>query len=305
MERFLREELTGLSANPIRWDCPLSDYTSFAIGGPAKALVTVADCRELQALIAFLQTNDVKWQVIGKGTNLLVSDTGFEGVVILLGDGFKSAVFEDRPDDMVTVRVGSGCSVMKLSVLCMQQGCSGFEFACGIPGTIGGAVIMNAGAWGNEMADVLAAVEVVTVEGKKRLSRGRMRFSYRCWLDHAEGTRQVVTEVEIRLKREDPEIVRKRCADLLRMRRQRQPKGLPNAGSFFKNPQGESAGRLIERCGCKGMRVGGAMVSPVHANFVVNTGGATAADVKVLMDIVQKKVREESGVFLEPEVHFL
>ncbi len=301
----MKEALAGFSVNPVLWDCPLSDYTSFAIGGPALALVTVEDCRELQELIVFLQENDIKWQVIGKGTNLLVSDTGFEGVIIQLGNGFKKIAFEDRPDGMITARVGSGCSMTRLSVFCIQRGCSGFEFACGIPGTIGGAVIMNAGAWGNEMADVLAAVEIITTEEKKRFPRSKMRFAYRRWLDFIEGAGQVVTEVEIRLKKEDPEVIKKRCADLFRMRRQRQPKGFANAGSFFKNPKGESAGRLIEKSGCKGMRVGGAMVSPVHANFLINTGCATAADVKELMDIVQKKVQQDSGILLEPEVHFL
>jgi len=301
----MKEALAGLSVNPVLWDCPLSDYTSFAIGGPAQALVTVTDSSELQALLAFLHKNDVKWQVIGKGTNLLVSDMGFEGVIVLLGEGFKSVVFEDRDDKMVTVRVGSGCSMTKLSALCMESGYSGFEFACGIPGTVGGAVIMNAGAWGSEMADLLASVEIVTVMGKNRLPRGKMHFAYRCWLDYKEGAGQVVTEAVIRLKKEDPEVVRKRCADLFRMRRERQPKGLANAGSFFKNPHGESAGRLIEKSGCKGLRIGGAMVSQVHANFLVNTGGATAADVKELMGIVRKKVQEDSGVILEPEVRFL
>ncbi len=305
MDRNLKEELSGLLSRPVGWDCALRDYTSFAIGGPVTALVTAQDVFELQRVIDLLIQNEVAWRVIGKGTNLLVSDAGFEGVIVLLGEGFNTTIFSDRPDGLVTVKAGSGCTLIKLSSLCIQKGCSGFEFACGIPGNVGGAVIMNAGAWGSELADVITAIEVLTATGVKRLLREQLQFSYRCWLDYLKDPRQIVIGMEIQLKKRDPEVVRKRCLDLLRMRRERQPKGQPNAGSFFKNPKGQSAGYLIEKCGCKGLQVGGAMISPVHANFMVNIGSATAADVCQLMDIVKKKVEEESGVILEPEVHFL
>jgi UDP-N-acetylmuramate dehydrogenase len=305
IDTFLKDALCRLSVNPIQWDCPLGSYTSFAIGGPAEALITAEDSRELQAFLSFFQENGLNWRVIGKGTNLLVPDTGFAGAIVLLGNGFKSVSFEDDGTS-VSVRAGSGYGLTKLSDWCTERGFSGLEFTYGIPGTVGGAVVMNAGAWGDELAEVLTSVTVMTATGSRHMTRQQMHFSYRCWLDHLAGAgQQIVTEVELRLVRANPDTLRERCSELLRKRRERQPKGQPNAGSFFKNPAQDSAGRLIEKSGCKGMRVGGVMVSSVHANFFVNIGGATAADVLKLMDIVQKKVQQESGVFLEPEVHFL
>jgi UDP-N-acetylmuramate dehydrogenase len=307
MDTSLKEALSNLTVNPIQWDCPLSAYTSFAIGGPAAALVTAEESRELQSLLSFFRENDLKWRVIGKGTNLIVPDSGFDGVIVLLGNGFKNVgVIDEQNSAGVSIWAGSGYGLTKLSDWCTERGISGLEFAYGIPGTVGGAVIMNAGAWGDELADVLLSVTVMTAAGPRRIARRQMRFSYRCWRDHDSGMeQQIVTEVEMQLDRDNPDAIRRRCSELARKRRERQPKGQPNAGSFFKNPENDSAGRLIEKSGCKGMQIGGVMVSPVHANFFVNMGGATAADVIKLMDIVQKKVQQESGVFLEPEVHFL
>ena len=307
MDGAMRKSLSRLVKNPVRWDCPLSSYTSFAIGGPALAVVVPEDSRELQDLLAYIGANGLRWRVIGKGTNLLVPDAGFAGIILVLGRGFKGIRRCDGPDDQsVTLAVGAGCGLTRLSGWCIEQGLSGLEFACGIPGTMGGAVVMNAGAWGNELADVLTSVTVVSEEGPEIIERRQMRFSYRCWHDHADrGGARIVAEAEVKLVPADPETVRARCLELLRKRRGRQPKGQPNAGSFFKNPGNDSAGRLIEKSGCKGMRVGGAMVSPVHANFLVNAGGATAADMMELMDRVQKRVQRECGVFLEPEVQFL
>ena len=305
MDRFLKDALSRLTGKPIRWNCPLSGYTSFSIGGPAKALVTVEESGELQALLSFFKENDLPWRVIGRGTNLLVSDSGFDGVIVVLGNGFKGIGFEDHGTS-VLVRIGGGCGLTRLSGWCIKRGLSGLEFACGIPGTVGGAVVMNAGAWGDELAGVLTSVTVMTAAGPKEIERRKMRFSYRCWQNHVGGLAgEVVTEVEVRLLRADSDILRRRCSELLAIRRDKQPKGQPNAGSFFKNPMGESAGRLIEKSGCKGMRVGGAMVSPVHANFLVNTGDATAADVQGLMERVRQMVLKDSGILLEPEVHFL
>ncbi len=291
--------------NPVQWNCPLRDYTSFAIGGPAEALATVEEWGELQDLLAFFRENGLQWRVIGRGTNLLVSDSGFAGVIVVLGNGFKDIGCEDDGAS-VLVRAGGGCGLTRLSGWCIKSGFSGLEFACGIPGTVGGAVVMNAGAWGDELADVLTSVTVMRAAGPQEIQRRDLHFSYRCWQDHVGGlTGEVVTGVAVRLFRDDPGALRRRCSEHLAGRRARQPKGQPNAGSFFKNPPGDSAGRLIEKSGCKGMRVGGAMVSPVHANFLVNTGGATAADVKELMERVRRMVVKDSGILLDPEVHFL
>nr|WP_240191606.1 UDP-N-acetylmuramate dehydrogenase [Desulfoprunum benzoelyticum] len=293
-------------AEPVQWDCPLAGYTSFAIGGPAEALVKVQDRRELATLLEFLRRTGVPWRIIGKGTNILVRDEGFAGVIILLGDGFRQLEFGPCRSGRCVVAIGSGCSLAKAAMVCMDRGLTGLEFAGGIPGTVGGAVIMNAGAWGGEMAAVIRTVTVLDPDGEQILSRDRLHFGYRCWRDFPELCgRAVVVAVELGLMEDDPEEIRRRHAALQARRRAGQPSGQGNAGSFFKNPAHAGAGRLIEAAGLKGARIGGAMVSERHANFLVNTGGATAADVLALMRLVQEKVRQDSGVELEPEVHFL
>jgi UDP-N-acetylmuramate dehydrogenase len=194
---------------------------------------------------------------------------------------------------------------------CGDQGFTGLEFAAGIPGTVGGGVIMNAGAWGGEMGDVLASVTVVTPAGEILvLPRTELDFGYRIWHNSfhekmSGESGRVAVGVKLHLAAGDPERIRGLCRYYREKRRMKQPGKEPNAGSFFKNPPGDAAGRLIEASGLKGMKVGGAMVSPVHANFLVNCGGATADDVLELMKKVQATVQSNSGVLLEPEVHFL
>ena len=306
MDPVIREELRRIISEPVRWDCPLAGYTSFAIGGPAEALVKVRDRRELTALLGFLRRTDVPWRIIGKGTNLLVRDEGFAGVVILLGEGFRQMEFGPCRSRRCVVAVGSGCSLAKAAAVCMDRGLGGLEFAGGIPGTVGGAVIMNAGAWGGDMAAVIRTVTVLDPEGERILLRENLHFGYRCWRDFPKFCdRTIVVAVELELQEDDPQQIRHRHAALQARRRAGQPPGQGNAGSFFKNPAHAGAGRLIEAAGLKGTRIGGAMVSKQHANFLVNTGGATAADVLALMRLVQEKVRQDSGVELEPEVHFL
>ncbi len=348
MDDTLKRKLAALADSPVLWDCPLRDYTSFAIGGPATALITVEGLAELQRLLAFLGEQKIPWRMIGRGTNLLVRDAGFDGVVLILGKGFAKIIVTDEavPEagDGVVVQAGAGCSLARLVNWCGEKGFTGLEFAAGIPGTIGGAVVMNAGAWGGEIAGVLASVTVVTPTGAIRtLPRAELDFGYRVWHDYlvpygsvsyfshkemncerhlssssgwsrspagaqASGDgagRVIVVGVELSLAVGDGERIRNLCQSYREQRRMKQPKKEPNAGSFFKNPQGDAAGRLIEASGLKGMKVGGAMVSPVHANFLVNCGGATASDVVELMKKVQATVQSNSGVLLEPEVHFL
>jgi UDP-N-acetylmuramate dehydrogenase len=306
MDPAIREELSRIVTAPVQWDCPLAGYTSFAIGGPAEALAKVRDRRELAALLAFLGRTRVPWRIIGRGTNLLVRDEGFAGVIILLGNGFRQMEFGHCRAGSCMVALGAGCSLAKTAAVCMDRGLTGLEFAGGIPGTVGGAVIMNAGAWGGDMAAVIRTVTVLGPEGERVLCRDSLDFGYRCWRDFPEfGGRAVVVAVELELKVDDPQEIRRRHAAMQARRRAGQPPGQGNAGSFFKNPADDAAGRLIEAAGLKGTRVGGAMVSERHANFLVNTGGATAADVLTLMRLVQDKVRQDSGIELEPEVHFL
>ena len=337
MDDTLKRKLAALADSPVLWDCPLREYTSFAIGGPATALITVEELAELQRLLAFLGEQKLPWRMIGKGTNLLVSDAGFDGVILILGKGFarisqlrtelnsvpqRARIVTDdavaEAGEGIIVQAGAGCSLARLVNWCGDQGFTGLEFAAGIPGTIGGAVIMNAGAWGGEIAGVLASVTVVTPTGEIRtLPRAELDFGYRVWHDYLSqsqtgaetigdgAVRPIVVGVELSLAVGNTERVRNLCQSYRKQRRMKQPKQEPNAGSFFKNPEGDAAGRLIEASGLKGMKVGSAMVSPVHANFLVNCGGATAADVVELMKKVQATVQSNSGVLLEPEVHFL
>ena len=302
-----QQKLTELIAQPIGWNCRLDRYTSLAIGGPADAVVKIDRQQELQPLLVFLATENIAWRLIGRGTNLLVRDAGFAGVIILLGAEFKTA--QRKPgvnNDTVLVEGGAGCSISRLAADCIEWALTGLEFACGIPGTLGGAVVMNAGAWGSDMASIIHSVRLMTAEGEKKMYRRELDFSYRCWHDFAEYQgKAVVVEVALELKKGDSTVIGQTCRELQNRRKKTQCIQYPNAGSFFKNPPNDSAGRLIDASGLKGTTVGGAMISEHHGNFLVNKGGATADDVLNLMQLVQAKVKIDSGVDLEPEVHFI
>lgn len=311
MDEALKKRVAALTDGHVRWDCPMREYTSFAIGGPAAALVTVEDAAILRRLLSLLREHRIAWRMIGKGTNLLVDDAGFDGVILLAGKGLATIERLAECDGRVVVRAGAGVALARLVNWCGEQGLGGLEFAAGIPGTVGGAVIMNAGASGGEMAGILAGVTVMTAAGEMRLlPRGELDFGYRIWHNYSREIQNhqpgwVVIGAELNLAPGDPEQIRRSCRLSRERRSLKQPAKQPSAGSFFRNPPGDAAGRLIEASGLKGMTVGGAMVSPVHANFLVNCGGATAADVVALMRMVQEKVRKDSGHVLEPEVHFL
>ncbi|MGB3221980.1 MAG: UDP-N-acetylmuramate dehydrogenase [Desulforhopalus sp.] len=300
-------KLTTLSSQAIKWHCRLDRYTSLAIGGPADALIKVEKREELQQLLAFLIKEQIPWRVVGRGTNLLVKDKGFAGVIFLLGGDFNN-IERDAAGaaDSVIVKAGAGSSLTQISFRCIEWGLTGVEFACGIPGSLGGAVIMNAGAWGGEMSSIVENVRLMTADGEKIFARHELDFSYRCWKSFAPFLgKAVVTEVELKLKNADIDTIRQNCSILQDRRKQIQLCKYPNAGSFFKNPANDSAGRLIDVSGLKGLTVGGAMISEHHGNFLVNKGNATAEDVMNLMKIVQAKVKNDSGVALEPEVHFI
>jgi len=308
MKNQLRKELEALTVNPIQWDCRLAPFTSFGIGGPADALIRIASEVELSQILHYCSENAVPWRFIGRGSNLLVSDKGFSGVVLLLGEELSQIepLKKDGSDD-IRIRVGAGCSLAKLLNWCTKRSYSGLEFGTGIPGSLGGAVVMNAGAWGGEMADVVDSLYVFSMKsGVERLNRNKLDFRYRSWGNQGtHESRRIVLSADISLHLGEKDAIQKRCVEYLAQRKVKQPKVIKNAGSFFKNPEGDSAGRLIEASGLKGICYGGAMVSPVHANFLVNTGDATADDVSRLMDIVTMQVKKDSGVQLLPEVHFL
>ena len=305
MNQLQKEALQALLGQPVRWNCALARYTSFGIGGPAEALCLLENSQELAQLLALAAEHQLSWRVFGRGTNLLVRDEGLSGLTLLLGKGFQKIWHDENPGCML-VTAGAGCSLTRLSRYCQQAGLSGLEFAEGIPGSLGGALVMNAGAWGLQMADVVSDLTLVTAEGELHLSRKDLHFAYRRWLDAPQYLgRAVITAATMCLRADDPAAIGKRCQEYQRERQIRQPKGEASAGSFFRNPPGDSAGRLIEACGLKGRHLGAAKISEKHANFLVNTGGATAAEVLALMRLVQQTVRTEQGVELEPEVQIL
>lgn len=298
------EQLRTLWVGEIEWNSPMAGWCTLQVGGPAKAIAIPASRTELQSLLAVLARLGVNWKVIGRGSNLLVSDAGYDGVIVMLGRKF--AAMEQRPGEKAgesRVRVAAGCSLMKLVNWCTAQGLSGFEFAAGIPGSVGGAVVMNAGAWGKEICENLVSVTFLRGTGTfVEKERNDLVFSYR----HLETEGMVVVAANFLLQAGNRQDIERNCAQAVRDRKEKQPQGLGNAGSFFKNPPGlPAAGKLIQDAGLKGVRVGGAQVSEVHANFLVNIGSATAQDFLELMLIVQEKVLERFGVRLEPEVHIV
>ncbi len=307
MEPGVKEKLSGMFPGKIQWNCSLKEYTTFSIGGRAQALVKVTDRNELQKLLCFVDAKGLLWRVIGRGSNLLISDNGFPGIIIVLqGDfsRFTKNVVEESKD--VVIRVGAGCSLGRLLKNCVDSGFSGLEFTVGIPGTVGGALVMNAGAGGEELGTVAGSVTLMTQNGIVELGKNELDFTYRSWRGFDKfRPKSVIIESEFFLKKGDVRQIKASCQDLSERRKRTQPLEYANAGSFFKNPVGDSAGRLIEASGCKGMNVGGAAVSDKHANFLVNCGNATASDVLGLMRKVQRKVRINSGIRLIPEVHFL
>lgn len=306
----LRRELSASWTGTIHWDAPMGDYCTFRTGGKAEALLVASSRFELETLMRWLCKYEVCWRVIGRGSNILVRSQGFSGAVIVLGGDFCSMDWADDPgvgEKVRKVRVGAACSVARLIGWCTRQAVSGVEFMVGIPGSVGGAVRMNAGAWGSAIGDSMESIGYVDSEGKMHVvSKDRLDISYR-QLQLLDGNIEdvIIIETVVRLKPGRQKDIIAQCRKYQDLRRAKQPMGVASAGSVFKNPPGDSAGRLIDDAGLKGLRRGNAMVSPKHANFIVNTGQATADDIIELMREVQEKVHSHSGVMLEPEVHLL
>lgn len=280
----------------VRLAEPLASYTTFRIGGPADALVMPENPAELQEVLRYCAAGGIPLFIMGRGSNLLVRDKGIRGVVVKLEGEFN------RVDVSGTaVRAGAGALLSETARIALRHGLGGMEFAHGIPGSIGGAVVMNAGAYDGEMKNIVVGVQVADRQGGFRtMDRAAMSLGYR--QSALQGSDLIVTEVNLELHPADPEAVRAKMDDLAARRRAKQPLDLPSAGSTFKRPPGHFAGALIEQAGLKGLRVGDAQVSELHAGFIVNRGQATAADVLTLLGIIQQKVREKFGVKLESEL---
>jgi len=301
LDRAVVEQVLARLRSMVRGDVrscePMSRHTSFRVGGPADLYVRPADFPSLEAARAILAEAGLPVLVMGLGTNLLVRDGGIRGAVV------STARLSGWRVDGTRMLAQSGSPLAALAREAARQGLSGLEFAAGIPGTLGGAVVMNAGAHGMCMADVVERVTVQGRGGRAVLQRDELEFTYRS--SSLRGRDLVVVEAVLNLRPSSGAEVRQRMQALLEVRRRTQPRGLPSAGSFFRNPPGVAAGFLIEQAGCKGMRVGGAEVSPVHANFLVNLGGATAADILALAARVRERVAERFGLWLEPEVEIV
>lgn len=281
----------------------MAGFSTLKVGGPADALIEPANREELINLVGSLTEAKVPWQVIGRGSNILPADQGVEGVVIVLGRQFADIRELSSTGQLSQVQVDAGCSLAKLARWCAKHGLSGLEFSFGIPGSVGGAIMMNAGAWGGEMSQVICEVELLDAAG--RLEHRRLTsddFCYRGWR-HPHG--KVVVSGTFVLNPGQSADIAERCRYYAKTRATKQPKGVASAGSFFKNPEGEVAGRLIEQAGLKGLRVGDAEVSSMHANFLVNRGKACAEDFCQLMLRVQARVRDQFGIELSPEVKFI
>ncbi|OGW55832.1 MAG: UDP-N-acetylenolpyruvoylglucosamine reductase [Nitrospirae bacterium RBG_19FT_COMBO_55_12] len=290
----------------VKLNEPLSKHTSFCIGGPADILAYPADRNDLMSLLREAKKRNLNYFILGGGTNLLVRDGGFRGVVINVQR--MNAIRVEREyhavgGTFITVFAEAGAALAKLLSFAAEEGFTGLEFAVGIPGTLGGALCMNAGTAEGEIGDIVDSVTMISPEGEV-ITKGReqMEFGYRTARIPAG---QVIVDAKIILRRGDKIKVTTRVKELMDTRKQRQPWGQPSAGSAFKNPQDESAGKLIESAGLKGKTIGGAQVSDKHANFIVNTGHAKAADVLALMEIIKNAVLEHRGVRLEPEIKII
>ena len=281
----------------LRFSEPMAQHTSFRIGGPAEVMAFPASGEELRQLLQMSALLDLKPAILGAGTNILAPDAGIPGLVICLKDSLEGM---ERLDD-TRIRVMGGVTMARAAVFAANLGLSGMEFAHGIPGTIGGGVYMNAGAYGGELCQIIESVEVMDMEGNIRcLSGEEMGFSYRhSRLEEEQG---IVLSAIFHLIPREPEQIKATMKELIGKRTASQPLDLPSAGSAFKRPVGGYAAALIDQAGLKGYRVGDAAISTKHAGFAVNLGNATAADVRELLRQVSDKVYENSGIRIEPEV---
>lgn len=275
---------------------PLKNHTTFKIGGNAQMFVSVHNAAQLKAVLKAVKENNVPLFIIGKGSNLLISDDGMQGIVLSLDGEFKDISIKEN-----TITAGAGVNLAKLCTYALSHSLSGLEFAYGIPGSVGGAAFMNAGAYDGEMKDVVTSVTHITPDGEiETLSSDELDFSYR----HSvyKTNNNIILYVTVQLKSADAQDIKAKMDDFMNRRKTKQPLEFPSAGSVFKRPQGNFAGTLIEKCGLKGKTIGGAQVSVKHAGFIINVGQATCEDVLNLISFVQQTVKDETGYFLEREI---
>lgn len=292
-------ELQSLLISPIKKDVLLRDYTTYKVGGIAPMLVTPKNVEELINVLKYLKEHKMKYKVLGNGSNVIFNDSGYDGVIIKL-DEFQNLELFGRE-----VVVGAGYSLMRLAIKVSLSGLTGMEFAAGIPGTVGGAIFMNAGAYLSDMGYIVKSVKVLTPEYEVvELQNKDLQFHYRTSFlkQHPD---YICLEAHIILQYGKKDIIMQMIQDRKRRRLETQPLDYPSAGSVFRNPEGDSAGRIIESVGLKGTKIGGAMVSFKHANFIINTGNAKGEEIKELILYVQKVVKEKTGIELKTEQEFV
>jgi UDP-N-acetylmuramate dehydrogenase len=297
----LLEELSLIAGLKVKTNEPLARYTSMKIGGPADYFLEAEDDAALRRVVPLLGRRGMTICLLGNGSNVLISDRGVRGAVIHLSGVFKRAQWSED-ETCAWVDAGAAYPITQLVREAARRGYAGLEFAEGIPGTIGGALVMNAGAYGSEFEKIVDHVEGVTAAGEAaRFTRAQMNFRYR---ESNLPPGMVVTRVRLRLSKEAAARVSSRLRELVARRKSSQPSGRPNSGSMFRNPPGDYAGRLIEAAGLKGKRIGQAQISERHANFIVNLGGAKADQVRELMDMARAEVKQRFGIELAAEVKY-
>ncbi len=283
----------------ILFNEPMSRHTTFRVGGAAKCLIKINNKEQLKKLVPYLQITGQKYFILGNGSNLLVGDRGYSGIVVKLDDGNGSITVEGE-----RMKVSAGTLLGKAAMEAKENGLTGMEFASGIPGTIGGAIVMNAGAYGGEMKQIVESVEVMNREGEILvLDNDTMEFGYRTSVIKSRPF--VILETVLALKKGDKEEIGAKMEELAKQRREKQPLEYASAGSTFKRPEGYFAGKLIMDAGLRGFSIGGARVSEKHCGFVINSGNATAADIREVIEEVQQCVKAKFGVALEREVIYL
>ncbi|MGN0421274.1 MAG: UDP-N-acetylmuramate dehydrogenase [Lachnospiraceae bacterium] len=297
MNQILYNELLKImSEEQVKTEEPMKNHTTFRVGGPAEFFVMPRSAEEVKKVIDLCRRESFPYYIIGNGSNLLVSDQGYRGVVLQI---YKEMSYIEIEENVVVAQAGALLSAIANKAL--ENGLTGFEFAAGIPGTLGGACVMNAGAYGGEMKDVLEEVTVLTEEGEVLIiPKENLELGYRTSIIARKG--YIVLEARIQLREGEKEAIKSLMEELKDKRVSKQPLEYPSAGSTFKRPEGYFAGKLIQDAGLRGFSVGGAQVSEKHCGFVINRENATAADVAELMRQVSARVEEEFGVKLEPEV---
>ncbi|MBL4824793.1 MAG: UDP-N-acetylmuramate dehydrogenase [SAR324 cluster bacterium] len=286
----------------------LKRFNTWRIGGDADCLIDVVNVADLSFLLSFISNYRIPWFILGKGSNLLIPDTSWPGIILHLSGEFKSWEPLEKNNSthkINTVSVGAALADVTFAQRCVTHGWKGMEFLIGIPGTIGGAVAMNAGAHGGEIVDFLQEAEWMDMDGNLHISaRESLDFRYRfCELNGNYG--RIITRAVFQLQESDPETVENKLLECQQFRMEKQPYNQPSCGSVFKNPPGEFAAHLIEDSGLKGKKQGGAQISPIHANFIVNLGDASSADILALIDTVRETVFSKHSIYLEPEVQIL